>query len=587
MSEETKTPRPPLFTGEPFERMMALLFALVTILAAVAALLEADAAAQTAQAIRRAQQYAMQAIGVKASGEVQAGYAWTEAYRRWLEWESLSDQAEGENDPAAADRYEAVRDRAVQLSPLLSEPYFNPETDDFPNIRAFEASNYLVENIILAERFVNTMELSGELEDKEKAYGTHLLLFAVALFLYGLSVTIVGRMRWLFVAMGTVMANIALIWMIITYITPITTFPDEAIVAYAEGMGFAHQEDYVAAIEAFDRALELVPGYANAYYARGNVYFDQGDFRRAATDYAAAMEAGREDVNVPWNLGWTYYVLGHLDDAIETTQIALELDDEQVALYFNLGLMHLAQGNLEEAQGIYAEGIDLATGQVTAATAAGEAPPASLWWYLGTAATDLDNFMTCLATQVCRETPPYDTIATADDVVTTTAALREQLKNTAVALEYLGSPSGEAVAATISEVEFGTPVYNEADILVGFTPLQGSEPQLRFGRVQEDQGEEVDVNIILAGPDEANEVFVRFNYDGLADSQLLTIKIYRDGKESPGLRLVENWVLGSTGEAALPLTPSSQFALAPGEYRVEIYVDAHLVQEGNFTIAGS
>ncbi|MCB0036055.1 MAG: hypothetical protein KDE51_18620, partial [Anaerolineales bacterium] len=213
MSEEPQTPKPPLFSGEPFERMIAIVIALVTLIAAVMALLEADAGAKTSQALRQSQQYAVQAIGAKAVGELQTNYAWNDAYRNWLEWNTSAVIAAEKDDAAAAERYTAVRDQVGSLTPLLTEPYFDPAQDDLPNIRAFEANTYLVETTILAERFLVASDLSGELEDKEKAYGTQLLLTAVSLFLYGLSLTIVGRMRWLFVIMGSVIINIALIWM--------------------------------------------------------------------------------------------------------------------------------------------------------------------------------------------------------------------------------------------------------------------------------------------------------------------------------------------------------------------------------------
>ncbi len=584
MSKEKKSSQIPFFTGEPFERMVAILIALVTLLAAVTALLEANAAEQVSQALRRAQQYSMQAIGTKASGEMQAAYAWTDAYRHWLEWETRALEAERNGDPMAADRYRAVRDRASELTPLLSADYFDPAVDDFPNLRAFESGTYLVETTILRERFINEMELSGELEDKEKAHGTQLLMLAVSLFLFGLSVTIVGRMQWLFVGTATLIANITLVWSVVTYMTVVTIFPVAAIEAYARGVGFAHQDDYVAAIESFEQATEQAPGFANAYYARANAYFEQGELVRAATDYAAAIEAGREDVNVFWNLGWTYYVLGHSEEAIETTQVALGINSEQVALHFNLGLAYLAQGNLEAAQAAYTEGTQLATQQVADAKAAGEDPPASLWWYLSTAATDLDNLITCFSTQLCHEAPPYDAIPVSDDLKAEAVKLRTTLKNLTVGLEYLGHPPGEEVAANISTVQFGTPVYDEANSLIGFTSLQEQGSQLRFGRVNEDEGEQLDTNIIRADPDQANQVFILFNYAEMADGQLLAMKVYKEGLESPGLRLVEEWTLGQTGEAVLPLTPGIQFALAPGEYRVEIYVDSHLIQEGVFTI---
>ena len=80
------------------------------------------------------------------------------------------------------------------------------------------------------------------------------------------------------------------------------------------------------------------------------------------------------------------------------------------------------------------------------------------------------------------------------------------------------------------------------------------------------------------------QVFVRFDYGGLQEGQLVVVKVYLNGREVTGLRLVEEWTLGSQGQAALPLTPSSGFTLSPGDYRVEVYVDSHLVQQSGFTI---
>ncbi|MFM7173881.1 MAG: hypothetical protein ACKO4U_12705, partial [Caldilinea sp.] len=79
---------------------------------------------------------------------------------------------------------------------------------------------------------------------------------------------------------------------------------------------------------------------------------------------------------------------------------------------------------------------------------------------------------------------------------------------------------------------------------------------------------------------------VRFPYKSVQDGQLLVLKVYRNGTESPWLRLVENWSLGAAGEAVLPLAPSSQFALAEGDYKLELYLDGHLLQEGAFQLGG-
>ncbi len=584
MTEETPKKQIPLFTGEPFERMVGIVIAVVTLLAALVAILEADAGGQTAQAIRRSQQYAIQAMGAKAGGEVQTAFAWTDAYRNWLEWDTAAMVAQNNGDTVAAQRYEAVRDRAANLSPLLAEPYFNPQNGALPNVKAFEANTWLIETTTLTERFINAIEMGDALETKEKAYGSQLLLLAVSLFLFGLSVTIMGRMRWLFIGMGALIVNVAMIWMVTTYISPITIFSDAAIVAYAEGVGLAHQDDFEGAVNSFDQAIAIAPNYANAYYARGNAYFDLGQFRKATRDYELTVQAGRDDANVYWNLGWAYYILGESDRAIEATSAALAAAPDQVALHFNLGLTYLAAGKLDTAQAIYAQGVSLAEKQVALARRMDEEPPASLWWYLNTAATDLSNLLMCLDTQQCYDSPPYAVLAKTSNVIIQPVAkeLELELKELSVALEYPGQSPREAVTATINNIEFATGAYDETGQLTGYVSLQ--DRLVRFGQVMDEEGEQIDANLVRANPDENVPVFVLFNFDDMADGQLFTMKVYKEGQESPGLRLVEKWALGQTGEMALPLTPGRQFALASGEYQVELYVEAQLLQTSSFII---
>jgi hypothetical protein len=229
--------------------------------------------------------------------------------------------------------------------------------------------------------------------------------------------------------------------------------------------------------------------------------------------------------------------------------------------------------------------MDLAASQVAEAKAAGAEPPTSLWWYLGTAVMDLSNLLNCMYDQICEEAPPYETIATSDarDLVMGTAdELHRELKSLSVALEYTGQLPGDPVAAEATAFEFAEGMYDDEGQLVDYTPLS-SQTRLRFGQVlDEDVGEFADINIGGAGA--AGDVFVLFDYEGMRDGQLVVVKVYVDGREVPGLRLVEEWALESQGQAALPFIPGSYFALSPGDYRVELYVDSQLIQQGGFTI---
>ncbi|MCP4538115.1 MAG: tetratricopeptide repeat protein [Chloroflexi bacterium] len=586
MSKKQSTPRKPFFSGEPFERLVALLIAIVTIIAALSGFLEADAGARSDRAIRDAQQYAIQATNVKARGEVQIGYAWSDAYRLWLELDTLAFDAEQNDDSKALDRYRDIQKQIIGMSPLLAPPYFDPSTDDWPDVNAFEADLYRVETTALSERFINAAAVSDAWAGKASTYVKLLTLMAVTLFLFGLSTTVVGRASWLFVGVGALIVNVCLVWMIITIFQPVPELPDTAIVAYARGTGLAFQNDPNGAVEAFNEALEKAPDYANAYYERGTAHFDLGNFAQAAADYKAAVTTGRDDVNVLWNLGWTYYVMGRFEDATDTTKQALEAAPDRVALHFNLGLAYLANDEFQLAQATYDKGIALVRQQVEDARNVDEEPPSSLWWYMETAALDLANLLNCIYDQVCIETPPYDLVSSSETIATAAEGLNKQIRDLTIALEYSGQVTSASVMGYISDLEFAQGTYDDEGVLVDYASLPDQGLQARFGMVYQEESELANIDLARRG-DGINEVFVLFDYQGLEDGQLVVVKTYLNGRESIGLRLVEEWNLGTQGRAVLPMTPpNNEFSLSPGDYRVEVYVDAHLIQQGGFAISG-
>jgi len=114
----------------------ALLIVLITIFTAALALQMERFGADAAQMLDRAQQFAVQSMGIRAQGETVAAYGWSDVYRQWLEWDSRTTLAQAEGDEAAASRYRAVRDRAVALTPLLSSAFFDSASGQPPNIRA-------------------------------------------------------------------------------------------------------------------------------------------------------------------------------------------------------------------------------------------------------------------------------------------------------------------------------------------------------------------------------------------------------------------------------------------------------------------
>lgn len=551
--------RSPIFSGEPFERIVAALIALVTIIAAVVGYLQSQASIRSDRALREAQTFAIEALSQKAAGEIETGYAWTDLWRSWSELDSQAIIAADFDDAAAAKRYETIRDRLAGLSPLLAPPYFDPEQDDEPDVSAFEADLYVVDSTYLTERFLATFETSEAWGDKADTYVAHLTILAVTLFLYGLSVTLIGQVRWLFVILGSLFALVTVIWVLVIYVRPISTPSEPAIRAYAEGVGRLHRAAPEEAIEAFDQALALAPAYAAVYFERGNAYFDLEQLDQAAADYEAAIKTGRGDISTIMELSRVYYFQGRLADALRLAQTELTLGPDQVVSYLDVGVINLAAGQVEAAQTAFDQAMTLAEQQVAAAREAGQEPPDSLWWYLDVAATDLDSLSSCLTEQECSATPPYDIVSQTGTEVTVVDAVAQQLKELTVALEYTGRPPDPSTGVAVSSFEFAAERYDDND-------------------------EFIDYDITDTFPADTGDVVVLLTYSGMQDGQQVVVKVFVDGEEDPTLRVLETWDQGQAGETELLLSAGLLSIFSPGDYWVEMYVDAHLVAQEGFTV---
>jgi tetratricopeptide (TPR) repeat protein len=549
--------------AERFKKIIAVLIALVTVLVAITTFLQNDASARDNRANRESKRYAVEAMGRKISGNARVNFDYYSVYQAWSELNLLATSAAARGDQVAANRYQALRDRMIGLSPLLAASYFDPDVGT-PNVARYESDVYLVEITALTERFAAASAEKEAWDKKANTYIVHLTLLAVALFLFGLSATVSGRfVRWLFPVVGLAITVFTVGWMVVNFAQPAPALSDKAIEAYARGVGLAYQGEAEKAVAAFDEALAVEPDYANALFERGNANAELGKYEAAAADYEKARAADLDTASVNGNLGWTYYLLGRLDDASKANRRALAARPDELWIRFNQGLNLLAAGQVEAAQAEYATGMDHAAQQVAEARSAGREPSSILWWSLDAGADDLDNLVYVLDSQPrsWSQTPPRPAIARPDAVKPVAQDLVKRLKSLSVALEYTGKPPAGEPKARIGSFQFGQPVYD-------------------------DQGNVEDYQLAETFPYGTNEVVVLFDYEGLADGQEVMVKVYVDGTEDPSWRMVDQWALGASGSAQKPLSLaySDTFVFNAGEYMVELYVDYHLAQRGRFVV---
>ena len=90
------------------------------------------------------------------------------------------------------------------------------------------------------------------------------------------------------------------------------------------------------AVEAYQRALELEPGHADAHLNVGRLLHEEGSFEEAEAHYRAALEARPEDATAIFNLGVVLEDQERLLEALEAYRAAIGADPDYADAYYNL-----------------------------------------------------------------------------------------------------------------------------------------------------------------------------------------------------------------------------------------------------------
>jgi tetratricopeptide (TPR) repeat protein len=552
MSDETN--------NKKFDNFVTILIASVAIWVAITAFFQNYAANISDQARRRAQQYAIESTKKEINGVVQFSYDWQAAYQVWQELSWQITAAEQSGDTKAAERYRALQETIIPLSKMLGPQYFDPEVG-YPDTYKYEAESYLVESTRLSETYLAESELGNFTDNTADALIVQITLLTVALSLYGLSLALSGRVRWLFVIVGSGIVAFCVLWLSWSLIEIIgrPEVNPTSINAYAEGIGLSYQGRYEEAIEKYDQAIAENQYYAKAYYERGNAYLSLNDYPTAISQMEEARNRGLEDINTNWNLGWTYYLDGQYDKAIETNERILASNPQVLGMRMNQALSYLAMGDLNNSQAQYDLLYQEAQKQVNDARQRGSEPSASLWYYMDAGALDLQNLIDQLDNdpKSWTQAPSIERIQGDHDAIREFAySQMKRMKETTIALEYTGQLPANQLVSEVSNVTIGKVTGTDAE---GF--ITGFEPS---------------VNDVI--PYGEKSFSVEFTYSGEPTSNLIW-RVYVNGYEDAAMRAVSNedLSLGDTWYRSFGFEYTNVFILSPGEYVVELYADNVLI----------
>jgi tetratricopeptide (TPR) repeat protein len=118
--------------------------------------------------------------------------------------------------------------------------------------------------------------------------------------------------------------------------SPGATGNDQSAVAWYERGCALEASDAGAAEDAYRRAIEVDPAFADAYVNLGRLRHEAGDAAEAESHYRQALDVRPDDATAAFDLGVALEDLGRDLEAIETYERAVELDPGHADAYFNL-----------------------------------------------------------------------------------------------------------------------------------------------------------------------------------------------------------------------------------------------------------
>ena len=95
-------------------------------------------------------------------------------------------------------------------------------------------------------------------------------------------------------------------------------------------------ERWESAVDAYERVLDMDPGYAAAWNNLGLLHHRMGQYERAGECYRAALEADESCCQAAFNLGSLHEDLGDFPVSVTWYRRALEMDPDYADAHFNL-----------------------------------------------------------------------------------------------------------------------------------------------------------------------------------------------------------------------------------------------------------
>ncbi len=125
--------------------------------------------------------------------------------------------------------------------------------------------------------------------------------------------------------------------------------PSEAVTIYNLALQFSNRGDFVSALTEYKRALEIHPGFIEAYNNIGEIHARMGNSELALESYREALKI-EKNYRVLLNLGVEYYNLSRYEEALPFFFESLQLKQDFMEGLYYAGMTLYALKRYEESE---------------------------------------------------------------------------------------------------------------------------------------------------------------------------------------------------------------------------------------------
>ncbi len=136
-------------------------------------------------------------------------------------------------------------------------------------------------------------------------------------------------------------------------------FASEILTHFNLGVQFYNQREFLKAIQAYQKVIELDPTYIEAYNNLGIIYQEIGNLDRAFEAFQKAIKTNPQYEKGYNNLGILLYLKGRNEEALEAFQKALAINANNIESHINLGVLFKKQGQLNKAIESYQKALEI------------------------------------------------------------------------------------------------------------------------------------------------------------------------------------------------------------------------------------